>query len=322
MNDHVPPETTRTTERRIAVTDIVSPLSFGHITSEEIASQPECWARAREQGESRPAGLPGAGERVLVLGCGTSYYVAAAYAWLREQGGHGVTDAVIASELPHVLRAYDRVIAISRSGTTTEVIQALRALPADLPATAILGELGTPVGESATDIVDLSYADERSVVQTRFPTTLLTLLRTHLGATASDVVDLIDQARAVVDAPVSVPAPGQLVVLGTGWAAPLAQEAALKCRESAGMWAEAYAGGEYRHGPISVAGPGTLVWALTPLTRVQTEAIRATGATVRQGSLDPQVELVSLQKHAVAWAAEKGRDADLPVHLSRSVVTL
>jgi glucosamine 6-phosphate synthetase-like amidotransferase/phosphosugar isomerase protein len=146
-------------------------------------------------------------------------------------------------------------------------------------------------------------------------------LRTHLGAGESEIADLIAQARTVVEAPPTSPAPRQLVVLGTGWAAPLAQEGALKCRESAGMWAEAYASGEYRHGPISVAGPGTLVWALTPLTQVQNEAIEATGATVRRGSLDPQVELVLLQKHAVAWAAAAGRDADLPVHLSRSVVT-
>lgn len=299
-----------------------TPLSFGRITAEEIASQPECWTRAREHGSSRPVGLPASGERVLVLGCGTSYYIAAAYAWLREQSGQGMTDAVIASELPKIVREYDRVIAISRSGTTTEVSQALSALPAGMPVTAILGELGTPVGDAATDIIDLSYADERSVVQTRFPTTLLTLVRTHLGAGQAQLAELIEQARTVVEGPATSPAPRQLVVLGTGWAAPLAQEAALKCRESAGMWAEAYASGEYRHGPISVAGPGTLVWALTPLSPVQSETIRATGATVRQGSLDPQAELVSLQKHAVAWAAAVGRDADLPVHLSRSVVTL
>ncbi|MFF5288500.1 SIS domain-containing protein [Paractinoplanes globisporus] len=297
-------------------------LTLGRITSQEIASQPDCWTRAHEQGAGRTAGLPAAGERVLVLGCGTSYYVAGAYAWLREQSGLGVTDAQIASELPPVLRDYDRVVAISRSGTTTEVVQALEVLPAGTPVTAVLGELGTPVGALATDIVDLSYADERSVVQTRFPTTLLTLLRTHLGATGPDVAGLVEQARSALAEPTTTPVPRQLVVLGTGWAAALAQEAALKCRESVGMWAEAYATGEYRHGPISVAGPGTLVWALTPLTPVQAEAIEATGATVREASRDPQAELIAVQRHAVAWAAAGGRDADVPAHLTRSVVVL
>ena len=291
-------------------------LKFGQTTALEIASQPELWTRAAAD---RPAGLPVDGERVLVLGCGTSYYVAAAYAWLREQAGQGVTDAVIASELPPIVRDYDRVVAISRSGTTTEVVQALQALPDGTRITAVLGELGTPVGDHATDIVDLSYADERSVVQTRFPTTLLTLLRTHLG---EDTEGLADQARSALAEPTDTPAPRQLVVLGTGWAAALAEEAALKCRESVGMWAEAYASGEYRHGPISVAGPGTLVWALTPLTPVQVEAIEATGAAVRQGTRDPQAELVVIQRHAVAWAATAGRDADVPTHLTRSVVAL
>jgi glucosamine--fructose-6-phosphate aminotransferase (isomerizing) len=302
--------------------DVATPSSFGRITADEIASQPDCWARAFEHATSGPAGLPARGERVLVIGCGTSYYVAAAYAWLREQAGHGLTDAMIGSEVPPLLRNYDRVVAISRSGTTTEVKLALDALDAAVPVTAVLGELGTPIGDSATDIIDLSYADERSVVQTRFPTTLLTLLRTHLGAGSAAIDELIDQARATVETPVTAPAPRQLVVLGTGWAAALAQEAALKCRESAGMWAEAYATGEYRHGPISVASKGTLVWALTPLTPVQVESIEATGATVRQGSMDPQVELVSLQMHAVAWAIAAGRDADVPEYLTRSVTVL
>lgn len=294
--------------------------TLGAVTTAEISSQPHCWERAQQQGLSEVPGLPTAGERVLVLGCGTSYYVAATYAWLREQAGHGLTDAIIASELPTRVRAYDRVIAISRSGTSAELIEAVARLAPDVAVTSVLGELGTPLADLSAHVIDLSYADERSVVQTRFPTALLALLRAHLGDSAADRDALLLAGRAAVAADVTEPMPRQLVVLASGWAAPLAQEAALKCRESAGMWAEAYATGEFRHGPISVAAPGTLVWAMTPLSPVETGAIEATGARIRHGGSEPLAELVHLQRHAVAWAAGAGRDADQPPHLSRSVV--
>lgn len=294
---------------------------LGHITSEEVASQPACWKTALQQGLGGPAGLPDSGEQVLVLGCGTSYYLGEAYAWLREEAGQGITDAFIASELPTRLRSYDRVVVISRSGTTKEVLQAMDKVPAGTPITAIVGEVGTPVAEAAGTVVDLSYADERSVVQTRFPTSLLTMLRAHLGEDPDRLAALADEAASIIAEPVREPAPRQLVVLGTGWAAALAQEAALKCRESAGMWAEAYATGEYRHGPISVAGSETLVWAMTPLGDQLVPAIADTGASIHHGSHDPQVELVALQLHAVSWATAAGRDPDVPVHLTRSVVT-
>jgi fructoselysine-6-P-deglycase FrlB-like protein len=309
------------TESEIA-TDGTAALSLGAVTIAEIASQPELWEHALKTATEGVAGLPGRGERVLVLGCGTSYYLAAAYAWLREQSGAGVTDALIASEVPAITRDYDRIIAISRSGTTTEVIQALEALTGTAPVTAVLGERGTPIEALADTVIDLGFADEKSVVQTRFPTTLLTLFRAHLGASDADITTIIAQARDALSAELSLEVPRQLVVLGTGWAGPLTQEAALKCREAAGIWAEAYVTGEYRHGPIGVAGPGTLVWAITPLTQLETDSIIATGADVRQGHDDPQAELVQLQRYAVKWASDNGRDADTPAHLSRSVVAV
>ena len=61
--------------------------------------------------------LPSPGERVAVVGCGTSYNMALAYARLREGAGQGVTDAMAASEV--LRRDYDRYLLISRSGTTT-----------------------------------------------------------------------------------------------------------------------------------------------------------------------------------------------------------
>lgn len=299
-----------------------TPPQLGELTTREIQSQPELWLRAQAYAADRPIGLPQPGERVLVLGCGTSYYAGAAYAALREQAGQGITDACIASELGAVVRPYDRVLAISRSGTSIEVVDALARLRGSVPVTAVLGELGTAVGDAADDVVDLSWADEQSVVQTRFPTTLLALLRACLGQSERAQAALVESGRQALQAPVDEPLPRQLVVLATGWAAYLAQEAALKCRESAAMWAEAYAAGEYRHGPIGVAGPGTLVWAMTPLTDLQAQAVAETGARARVGGDEPLAELVKLQRHAVAWAVEQNRDPDRPANLSRSVISL
>src|SRR4051812_45267469 len=75
----------------------------------EIASQPECWGLAAKLAGS--PGLPLPGERVAVAGCGTSWFMAKAYATLREQAGHGETDAFQASEFP-LNRRYDRVVTI------------------------------------------------------------------------------------------------------------------------------------------------------------------------------------------------------------------
>ncbi|MCY7373558.1 MAG: SIS domain-containing protein [Spirochaetaceae bacterium] len=304
------------------MTDSHAPSSA--TTRAEIASQPECWSRALERARAGVPGLPTAGERVLVLGCGTSYYVGLAYSWLREAAGHGTTDALIASELPPVLRTYDRVMAISRSGTSSELLDAVRRVQAeqpDIPVTVLLGEQATPLAGLATSVVDLSFADESSVVQTRFPTTQLVMLRAALAGGSDPELDLLPQAaRAALSAPLPPTGIRQLVVLGHGWGTAIGQEAALKVRESAGAWAESYAVGEYRHGPIATCGPGTLVWGLGRLPADLTEAVYDTGGTVEHGSGEPLVELVRLHRYAVELATENGRDADAPWFLSRSVV--
>jgi fructoselysine-6-P-deglycase FrlB-like protein len=69
-----------------------------HVTT-EIESQPELWARAGRQAIAE-AVLPRPGERVAVIGCGTSWFMAMCYAVLRETSGAGWTDAFAASEMP------------------------------------------------------------------------------------------------------------------------------------------------------------------------------------------------------------------------------
>ncbi|QTD96790.1 SIS domain-containing protein [Streptomyces cyanogenus] len=284
----------------------------------ELNSQPECWTRAAEQAGRHRGALPEPGERVAVVGCGTSYFMAQAVAALREGAGQGETDAFAASEFPYG-RSYDRVLALTRSGTTTEVLELLGRLSGRTRTTAVTADPGTPVRSAADDLVVLDFADERSVVQTRFATTALTLLRAHLGLHTDTVVA---DARAALAAPLpeGLVDCTQFTFLGRGWTVGLAHEAGLKMREASLSWTEAYPAMEYRHGPISVTTAGTATWMLGTAPDGLAEQVRATGGRWLQGALDPLAELVRIQRLAVAVAAARGLDPDRPRHLTRSVI--
>jgi fructoselysine-6-P-deglycase FrlB-like protein len=287
-------------------------------TAAEIATQPETWSEALTRLPDAAGALPPAGQRVAVIGCGTSFYMAQAYASLRESAGLGVTDAFVGSEFA-ATRPFDSVLAISRSGTTTEVVRALEGLPSGLPSTAISAVDGTPVVRAADHVVILEHADEESVVQTRFATTTLALLRAHLG---QDLTGAIRDARLTVDEalPVDPTTFDRFVFLGHGWTVGLANEAALKMREAALATTESYPAMEYRHGPISVAGPSTLVWHLGEADGALVHDVEAVGATVVVRGLDPMAELILIQRMAVSLAESKGLDPDHPRNLTRSVV--
>ncbi|GAA4885173.1 sugar isomerase [Kitasatospora terrestris] len=287
----------------------------------EIASQPDCWRRGAELAAASRGVLPAAGERVAVVGCGTSLFMAQAYAALRESSGQGVTDAFAASEY-RLSRSYDRMLALTRSGTTTEVLDLLHGLRGTTPTSAITADPQAPVMTAADRVAVLDFADERSVIQTRFATTALTALRAHLGLHTPAVE--ADARRALAE-----PLPGasteeltgraQFTFLGSGWTLGLAHEAALKLREAALAWSESYPAMEYRHGPISIAAPSTATWMLGPAPAGLARQVRATGALWIESDLDPLADLVRVQRLAVALAAARGLDPDRPRNLTRSV---
>ena len=283
----------------------------------EIASQPSTWREAVRRSGALAQVLPEVGARALAVGCGTSLYVARAYAGLREGRGRGWTDAFPASEVP-AGRTYDRAIAISRSGTTTEVERFLAA-DRPFPTVAIVAVADSPVARAADAVIELGFADERSVVQTRFATSVLAMLRAGLG---DDLDPVIEQAELALSepAPVEPEDRDHYVFLGQGWAVGLAEEAALKLKEAAHAWSEAYPAMEFRHGPISIAGPSSVVWAIGQVDPGVLEDAAATGASIVGGELDPMAELVRIQRTAVALAEAKGLDPDQPRHLTRSVV--
>jgi fructoselysine-6-P-deglycase FrlB-like protein len=286
--------------------------------STELASQPATWRQARALAEELRSMLPADGARVGLVGCGTSLYVAQAVARYRELQGAGETDAFPGSEVP-AGRPWTNVIALSRSGTTTEILDAVQALPAGIDVLGIIAQPGSPLGELVTTELDLPFADEQSVVQTRFATTVLSLL---LGAYGWDIEASARRAESFLteQLPEWAGEIKQFVFLGRGVGTALANEAALKFREILGAWTEAYATMEYRHGPISAVGENSLVWILDSEEPSIDDQIRATGARLIRGDGDPLAELVRIHRFAQGLVELRGINPDQPPHITRSVV--
>lgn len=292
-------------------------MSAEHVLA-EIASQPDCWQQAVDLLPTVAAALPKNGERVAAVGCGTSWFMAASYAVLRESAGLGETDAFSGSEYPGD-RRYDAVVVISRSGTTTEVLRLLEQLKGKTRTVAIIGDPNTPAPDLADDCIVLDFADEKSVVQTRFATTTLALLRASLG---EDLTQAITDARRTIIEPLddAVVNSKQFTFLGTGWTVGLATEAALKMREASLSWTESYPVLEYRHGPKSITDSESTVWFLTDQTDGVEKEVREFGGTAVLPNADPLAELIKCQRLAVQIGLNKGLNPDLPRNLTRSVI--
>ena len=290
---------------------------LGPFMDAELTSQPEVWAQAIAQAKSENL-LPADGARVAVIGCGTSWFMAQSYAHLRESTGQGVTDAFAASEA-FVDRGYDSIVALTRSGTTSEVLEIIERLRGSVKTVGVIGDPDSPLPDLVDEAILLPFADEQSVVQTRFATTALALFRASLGV---DLGQAIEDASAAVtqELPEALLTAEQVSFLGRGWTVGLAHEAALKMREAAQAWTESYPAMEYRHGPIAIAAPGRVTWRFGEAPEGLAEQVTRTGAHFEASGLDPLADLVRAQRVSLERARALGLDPDQPRNLTRSVI--
>ncbi|MFC8302203.1 SIS domain-containing protein [Specibacter sp. NPDC057265] len=298
---------------------MIENTQLGQFMDAELSSQPAVWAQAIAQAKAEEL-LPADGARVAVIGCGTSWFMAQSYAAARETAGRGVTDAFAASEaFLGAARQYDAVIAITRSGTTTEVLEVLRRLQGTVRTIALVGDITSPIMTVADAVVELPYADEQSVVQTRFATTALAYLLTSVGM---DLGAAVEDAKSAVAAPVEPELidAEQFTFLGTGWTVGLAHEAGLKMREAVQGWTESYPAKEYRHGPISIAAPNRVTWMFGGQPEGLDQEVAKTGALYINAAVHPLAELARVHRVTLERARARGMNPDLPRNLSRSVI--
>ncbi len=248
-------------------------------------------------------------------------------------------------------------LAISQSGASPDLVASARAArDAGAFVVAIVNEAGTPLAEVAEQTIPMLAGPERSVAATKsFIASLLVLSHVvqawtqddELRAGLTQAPKLLREAWALDWGP-ALPAlqdATNLYVIGRGLGLGIAQEAALKLKETCGLHAEAYSAAEVRHGPMAIVGKGFPVLMLVPNdeaggafvplaqefaargARVLMAGGAAAGAVCLPGLEDAHVALAPIAgiqtfyRLAARLSLARGLDPDRPPHLQKVTET-
>lgn len=246
-------------------------------------------------------------------------------------------------------------LAISQSGRSPDLLDAVkRQRGAGAFTVALVNAEDSPLAALADEVIALSAGPERAVAATKSCLASLAAVAA-LAASWSGDAELI---RALEDLPDELRAAAarswcaalapfhyarSMFVIGRGYGLGVAQEMALKLKETCGIHAEAYSAAEVRHGPMALVEAGFPVLALggsdaaaASVHEVARE-FTARGAAVLLADPDPGLAdlpmprchpviepLLALQSFylfAARLAIARGRNPDAPPHLNKVTET-
>jgi glucosamine--fructose-6-phosphate aminotransferase (isomerizing) len=261
-------------------------MTTGSHTWQEILSQPQVWRATLDAFGADRAALQDflAGDdfdRILVVGCGSTHYLAQTAAAILNACALVPARALPASELwlfSEVVPT-DRalLLAISRSGSTTETLRAAERFRqiGDGPVLAVTCYPSSPLARQADFALVAAAAQEQSVAQTRSFSSMLLLVQALAATLAGDegmlerlhrlpgalekLVDRLGDLPRRLGADLEIE---RFFFLGSGPLYGLACEAMLKLKEMSLSYAEPYHFLEFRHGPMSMVDARTLVVGL------------------------------------------------------------
>lgn len=328
-------------------------------TVAEIRSQPALWQRLIVDLDERLRPLASslaASDRVLFLGCGSSYIGGQLGAHLLRTHADRPAVGYVASEYVYFGESLERdlrdttAVAVSRSGETSETLEAVERFRANGGRNVVVLTCrpSSTLAGQADAAVAFPEADETSVAQTRSVSSFwLALTRLteqaagrhgdselpRIAALVSEYLDDWQQRAARLFAEHRW---SRLVYLGTGPQYWVAREAALKAAEMSLRDADAFRFLEFRHGPKATLRLSTLVVGLTHPSRAAAEMaaldeLRPMAGGVldlRQwaGVIGQPVDLYGLlldvvlvQLLAVELALSLGEDPDSPPTLASHV---
>lgn len=337
----------------------------GGNTYEEIISQPIAWAEALEVTDRLGKSFEQlwqktSGGPVLFIGCGSTYYLSLAAASLFTELTGSLARAVPAGELFLYPQTYDPaevptlLVAISRSGTTSETISAVRhfqSLKAQ-PVVGITNYPDSPLAKACDLPIAIPAGQEKSVAQTRSFASMY-LAATALAVRASGRTDLQNAMVGLPERGEKLIAASQSLVstigerldidriyfLGSGSRYGLACETNLKMKEMTLTHSEPFHFLEFRHGPMSMVRQEAMVIGLRSSVNAKYEqavlddmaslggnifSLAESDADINFDSGLPEVVrnvlyLPPLQLMAFYRSMAKGLDPDRPQNLSAVV---
>jgi glucosamine--fructose-6-phosphate aminotransferase (isomerizing) len=332
----------------------------------EAAEAPAVVARQLHENHALMAGL-GARLRqhppraVVTCARGSSDHVATYAKYLIETRARVLT----ASAAPSVSSVYGieqdlrgcLFLAISQSGSSPDLLATVAAAKrTGATVLALCNVPDAPLCQAADHAIPLWAGPERSVAATKSCLASFAAIA-HLTAEWTGDAGLLAAIGALpaaleaawrLDWGPALPAlttAAHLYVIGRGLGLGVAQETALKAKETCGLHAEAYSGAEVRHGPFALLGPDfpALILAQDDATRPGLEALGAelaargvelltAGARVEGGielptvpgpaALAPILLALSAYRLLAALAVMRGLDPDHPPHLRKVTETV
>lgn len=248
-------------------------------------------------------------------------------------------------------------LAISQSGGSPDLVATLEAARRGGATTlALVNVPGSPLAAAAELELPLCAGPERSVAATKSYIAALAAVARLVAAAGEDnaLMNAVEQMPVALEAaweedwsPMVEALAGQrgLYVIGRGFGLGIAQEAALKFKETCGLHAEAFSSAEVRHGPSALIGPdlpllifrqddetaegidALVVEALARGAAVLVVGTAPPGAIVLPSAIahpavQPILQIQSFYRAVEALSRARGFDPDHPAHLQKVTQTV
>lgn len=313
-------------------------------------------------------------DKIFIVACGTAYHAGVVGKYAIEKFARIPVEVDIASEFRYrnpIITNKTLVIIISQSGETLDTLAALKdAKSKGARVIAITNVVGSSISREADDVLYTWAGPEIAVASTKAYTTQLVamyIIALYIARLSENIS--VEEYRIIRDEMLKLPVKAGEVLkgkeelqkfaatthlqrdifyIGRGLDFAVSMEGALKLKEISYIHAEAYAGGELKHGPIALIDKGVPVIVLATQNYLfekmlgNIKEVAARGARVigfamdghteiekcadqvvyipkTHGDLAPILSIIPLQLLSYYVAVERGCDVDKPRNLAKSV---